>query len=170
MLLVANGSYTHPSDPLCTQATTIGMSCCTENASIAFLDCSLVETKFSGHVALSTANVQSCQETSLPQPPTPLSSSIVIDKVRFSVGMISYVLDRRHDPSRPSYPLTSAFVVFCTCATTTSTTLLNPSISSSTVPPIPALAKLIELPTYTGLPVLRASNLAILVVNSNVDS
>lgn len=34
-----------------------------------------------------------------------------------------------------------------TSAMTTSTTFLKPSISSSTVPPSPALAKLIELPT-----------------------
>jgi hypothetical protein len=51
---------------------------------------------------------------------------------------------------------------------TTSTTLRNPSISSSTVPPMPALAKLIELPTYTGLPVLRASSFDSRVVKSNV--
>lgn len=53
---------------------------------------------------------------------------------------------------------------------TTSTTFLNPSISSSTVPPMPALAKLIELPTYTGLFVLLAKRRASRVVNSNDDS
>jgi hypothetical protein len=51
---------------------------------------------------------------------------------------------------------------------TTSTTLLNPSISSSTVPPMPALAKLDEFPTYTGFPVLRASTLDKRVVKSSV--
>jgi hypothetical protein len=51
---------------------------------------------------------------------------------------------------------------------TTSTTLLKPSISSSTVPPIPALAKLIEFPTYTGLFVLRASSFESRVVKSRV--
>jgi hypothetical protein len=51
---------------------------------------------------------------------------------------------------------------------TTSTTLLKPSISSSTVPPIPVLAKLIEFPTYTGLFVLRASSFEIRVVKSRV--
>lgn len=51
---------------------------------------------------------------------------------------------------------------------TTSTTLRNPSISSSTVPPMPAFAKLIELPAYTGLPVLRARILANRVVKSSV--
>jgi hypothetical protein len=53
-------------------------------------------------------------------------------------------------------------------ATTTSTTLRNPSISSSTVPPIPALAKLVELPTYTGLPNFRARIFAKRVVKSKV--
>ena len=52
--------------------------------------------------------------------------------------------------------------------TTTSTTRLKPSISSSTVPPMPALAKLIELLTYIGLPVLRANNLDSRVVKSRV--
>lgn len=47
---------------------------------------------------------------------------------------------------------------------------LKPSISSSTVPPIPALAKLTELVTYVGSPVLRARSLARRVVNSKVDS
>lgn len=52
--------------------------------------------------------------------------------------------------------------------TTTPTTLRNPSISSSTVPPMPALAKLIELPTYTGFPNFRASTFARRVVKSSV--
>lgn len=51
---------------------------------------------------------------------------------------------------------------------TTSTTLRKPSISSSTVPPMPALAKLVELPTYTGFPVLRASTFESRVVKSSV--
>ena len=51
---------------------------------------------------------------------------------------------------------------------TTSTTLRKPSISSSTVPPIPALAKLVELPTYTGLPNFLASIFASRVVKSKV--
>jgi hypothetical protein len=57
---------------------------------------------------------------------------------------------------------------FCSKFITTSTTLRKPSISSSTVPPKPAPAKLIELPTYTGLPVLRASSLDKRVVKSSV--
>jgi hypothetical protein len=52
--------------------------------------------------------------------------------------------------------------------TTTSTTLRKPSISSSTVPPIPALAKLVELPTYTGLPNFLASIFPSRVVKSTV--
>jgi hypothetical protein len=63
---------------------------------------------------------------------------------------------------------TSAGTSFFSKPVTTSTTLLKPSISSSTVPPIPALAKLMELPTYTGLPVLRASSLERRVVKSSV--
>jgi hypothetical protein len=51
---------------------------------------------------------------------------------------------------------------------TTSTTLRKPSISSSTVPPIPALAKLVEFPTYTGFPVLRARTFDRRVVKSRV--
>jgi hypothetical protein len=66
-----------------------------------------------------------------------------------------------HAPASLTFSLLSVSI-------TTSTTLLNPSISSSTVPPMPALAKLIELPTYTGLPVLRASSFDNRVVKSNV--
>jgi hypothetical protein len=51
---------------------------------------------------------------------------------------------------------------------TTSTTLRKPSISSSTVPPIPALAKLVEFPTYTGFRVLRARTFDRRVVKSRV--
>jgi hypothetical protein len=68
---------------------------------------------------------------------------------------------RDHAPASLSFPLSSVSI-------TTSTTLRKPSISSSTVPPMPALAKLIELPTYTGLPVLRASSFESRVVKSSV--
>lgn len=50
----------------------------------------------------------------------------------------------------------------------TSTTLLKPSISSSTVPPMPALAKLMEFPTYTGFCSFLAKSFASLVVKSMV--
>jgi hypothetical protein len=68
------------------------------------------------------------------------------------------------------YQATSPLQVAANSCITTSTTFLNPSISSSTVPPIPAPAKLIEFPTYTGRFVLRASSLARRVVNSTDDS
>lgn len=62
----------------------------------------------------------------------------------------------------------SFFFSFSNNFVTTSTTLLSPSISSSTVPPIPALAKLIELPTYTGFASFLARTFAKRVVKSNV--
>jgi len=61
-----------------------------------------------------------------------------------------------------------ALFLFSSRPVTTSTTRLTPSSSSSTVPPMPALAKLVELPTYTGFPVLRASNLDSRVAKSRV--
>lgn len=68
------------------------------------------------------------------------------------------------------FPLTKLPTLPLTSSITTCTTFLNPSISSSTVPPNPALEKLIEFPTYTGFPVLRASSFASRVVNSTEDS
>jgi hypothetical protein len=66
-----------------------------------------------------------------------------------------------HDPL-------SLLLFFSNKPTTTSTTLLNPSISSSTVPPSPALEKLIEFPTYTGLLSFLARTLDNRVVKSRV--
>ena len=68
---------------------------------------------------------------------------------------------------RPS-ALSDGPLWLCRRPMTTSTHRLNPSISSSTVPPIPVFAKLIEFPTYTGLPTFRAITLASRVVKSNV--
>ena len=67
----------------------------------------------------------------------------------------------------PTFHVVAPFS-FSSKPVTTSTTLRKPSISSSTVPPIPALAKLMELPTYTGFPVFRASSFDSLVVKSSV--
>jgi hypothetical protein len=55
----------------------------------------------------------------------------------------------------------------CSLSDTTCTMVLKASISSSTVPPIPALAKLIELVTYTGSCDFRAKSFAKRAVNSN---
>lgn len=51
-----------------------------------------------------------------------------------------------------------------------SATPLKASISSSTVPPMPVLSRLMEFVTYTGSWVFRATNLATRVVNSRDDS
>ena len=51
-----------------------------------------------------------------------------------------------------------------------SATPLNASISSSTVPPMPMLSRLMEFVTYTGSCVLRATSFATRVVNSRDDS
>lgn len=67
-----------------------------------------------------------------------------------------------------SYSLNTLLYFSSKSCITTSTTRLKPSNSSSTVPPMPALAKLVELPTYTGFPVLRASNLDNRVAKSRV--
>lgn len=50
---------------------------------------------------------------------------------------------------------------------TASTTRLNPSISSSTLPPPAAPAKLTLLPTYAARPVFRASTFAKRVAKSS---
>ena len=58
----------------------------------------------------------------------------------------------------------------CSLDITMSATFLKASSSSSTEPPRAVLAKLMELPTYTGSCVFLAKSFARRVVNSNVGS